>query len=483
MGSLFVKTCGRAAAGDNFMEIRNDGELTQGWHWDEYHAGGKFILQRLEEPAYAKKVLHKTDYYLQVFFGLSEEISQTKLSTCTNVELIKFIKEFEKLFSTVSSWGTLISLTEYEHELVSKKVKKIITKKLSAVSINESIESIFQLVTTSKHKTYVVKERDELLHLASVISKNPVWLKIFNQEFSQILVEIKSMPKLQKLIEQHQQKYLWLSFGFEGPVLQFGDTLQSLIELIRKNPQELIADIKCNEEKQQTDQKIWLKKLHLTKEEEHLLWIARELGFSKAYRKDIEYHGNYAYHLLISEIGRRFYFSPHQGHYLSLDEVVAVILGKAEVDFNLINDRIKHCVYACENLKVNLCAGEEAQAYRDHFEQEETLDNAQEMFGQCACPGKVRGKVKIILDQKDYSKFYAHDILVTYATNPNMVPLMKIAKGIITDMGGITCHAAIVSRELNVPCIIGTKFATKALKDGDLVEMDAATGRIIKLLS
>jgi len=62
-----------------------------------------------------------------------------------------------------------------------------------------------------------------------------------------------------------------------------------------------------------------------------------------------------------------------------------------------------------------------------------------------------------------------------------MVSLMKIARAIITDQGGITCHAAIVSREIGTPCVIGTKMATKILKDGDEVEVDATKGVIKKL--
>lgn len=66
-------------------------------------------------------------------------------------------------------------------------------------------------------------------------------------------------------------------------------------------------------------------------------------------------------------------------------------------------------------------------------------------------------------------------------TRPELMPAVKKAKAIITDEGGLTCHAAIVSRELGVPCIIGTKIATKILKDGNLVEVDANKGIIRKI--
>ena len=73
------------------------------------------------------------------------------------------------------------------------------------------------------------------------------------------------------------------------------------------------------------------------------------------------------------------------------------------------------------------------------------------------------------------------DILVTEMTTPDFVPAMKRASAIVTDKGGITCHAAIVSRELNIPCVIGTKIATKVFKDGDVVEVNATSGVVKKV--
>jgi len=70
---------------------------------------------------------------------------------------------------------------------------------------------------------------------------------------------------------------------------------------------------------------------------------------------------------------------------------------------------------------------------------------------------------------------------VTSMTRPEFVPLMKKAAGVVTDEGGISCHAAIISRELGIPCIIGTKTATRRLKDGDQVEVNADRG-IVKII-
>ena len=93
----------------------------------------------------------------------------------------------------------------------------------------------------------------------------------------------------------------------------------------------------------------------------------------------------------------------------------------------------------------------------------------------------VIGKVVIVENKRELFKVQENDILVAPMTIPEYVPAISKVSAIITDEGGVTCHAAIVAREMNKPCIIGTKIATKVLKDGDLVEVDADNG-IVKVI-
>jgi|WetSurSiteA1Bulk_404760.scaffolds.fasta_scaffold00390_3 pyruvate, water dikinase len=95
-------------------------------------------------------------------------------------------------------------------------------------------------------------------------------------------------------------------------------------------------------------------------------------------------------------------------------------------------------------------------------------------------PGQRSGKVNIILDAKNIASFNKGAVLVTEMTTPDWVPAMKIAAAIVTNLGGKTCHAAIVSRELGVPCIVGTENATKVLKDGDSITVDGQRGLVFQ---
>jgi len=98
--------------------------------------------------------------------------------------------------------------------------------------------------------------------------------------------------------------------------------------------------------------------------------------------------------------------------------------------------------------------------------------------GAAASVGEKAGKVKIIKSAKNISKIKKGDVLVAKMTNPSYVPAMKRASAIITDQGGQTSHAAIVSRELGIPCVVGTSEATKKLKNGQMVTVSGAQGLV-----
>lgn len=107
--------------------------------------------------------------------------------------------------------------------------------------------------------------------------------------------------------------------------------------------------------------------------------------------------------------------------------------------------------------------------------------DAKEIKGSIGNPGVYRGPVRIIMNTYDFGKMQNGDVLVTTMTTPDFVVLMQKAGAVVTDIGGLLSHAAIVSREIGKPCVIGSRFATQLLKDGDIVEVDADKG-VVKIL-
>lgn len=147
---------------------------------------------------------------------------------------------------------------------------------------------------------------------------------------------------------------------------------------------------------------------------------------------------------------------------------------------DVLNQRKLDCTTLLEDGVVRCLTGDESAKVKEFFE--EKVVGAKELKGTIACRGKATGKVKVIFMRNEFGKVNKGDVLVASMTTIEMVSIMKKAVAFVTDEGGVTCHAAILSREMNKPCIIGTGVATKVLKDGDIVEVDANNG-IIRILS
>ena len=109
------------------------------------------------------------------------------------------------------------------------------------------------------------------------------------------------------------------------------------------------------------------------------------------------------------------------------------------------------------------------------------IKSGEALKGMVASRGKARGIVRKVILHKEFKNFKKGEILVALQTMVNYVPVMKRAKAILTEYGGLTSHAAIVSRELKKPCIVGIKGLTSSLEDGDKIEVDANKGIVRKV--
>ncbi len=136
--------------------------------------------------------------------------------------------------------------------------------------------------------------------------------------------------------------------------------------------------------------------------------------------------------------------------------------------------------YAIEGSSIYIVQSRPVTTIWKEGEAEERAEIAKEpvLVGLGASPRTGCGPVKLVLGVDDLSKVERGDVLVTKMTNPDMVSAMKKATAIVTDFGGVTCHAAIVSREMGIPCVVGTTRATGMLKDYQIVTVDGSAGRV-----
>jgi len=188
----------------------------------------------------------------------------------------------------------------------------------------------------------------------------------------------------------------------------------------------------------------------------------------------------------LSILSKQFDINIENIFYYSMDEIFLLYDGR-KVDKSVLDERRDAYVFLAEDTQVIALHGAKAKEFIAEFLAEEKT--ARELKGTVANPGKVTGKVKVLIYGPEkfdkVSEFIEEmekgDVLVAETTSPEIMVACKKASAILTNQGGLLSHAAIVSRELNIPCIVGFGDITNVLKDGDVVEVDAKIG-IVKIL-
>lgn len=165
---------------------------------------------------------------------------------------------------------------------------------------------------------------------------------------------------------------------------------------------------------------------------------------------------------------------PHLGDLSSVLSTSEIMSEKIPLESELLK-RYKGYFFGNNQLLVNVNESNVEKNFGIKFKVEKFI-KTKKLTGRIAQKGIAKGHVRRVMGHKQVNKLKIGEILVSPMTLPDFLPAMKKAAAFVTDEGGMLCHAAIVARELKKPCIVGTKFATQILKDGDLVEVDANKG-------
>ncbi len=273
-------------------------------------------------------------------------------------------------------------------------------------------------------------------------------------------------------LESHIKQYEWLisRYGSNNPY-----TLEIAEDKLKHlNKDKFLQDYE--ETKERISRAIARAKEIVGSEQEYLVDGMQFIVFYRTQRTDVINRVKYLYIPILTSMAERLGITYEDLLYCTENELLQDPIPNSET----LEARKKGFAMAVRGEKDIVClVGEEYESIKNNFK--ETYESIQEFRGTIAYKGFEKGIARIVNDKSDFGKMQMGDILVASMTTPEMMPLLKLASAFVTNEGGITCHAAIVSRELKKPCIIGTKIATKVLKDGDMVEVDANMGVVRKL--
>lgn len=276
-------------------------------------------------------------------------------------------------------------------------------------------------------------------------------------------------------LAKHAKKYSWLRNSYNEtevlPVSFFEERKREL----KDDPERIFKKKQKEVRKNKLDLK---KKYKLPK---------KVMDIADAFVKGVEWQDArkaviwvYLYYkdLMITEAAKRLKVAKNDLLNFGTGEILEMLNGRKVSKSEIKNRRVAFTAVMDVLKKPVMVSGDIALKYWDLYAEDKLDKHTDEIKGivvsRSAQP--VRGKVHVILDPKNVGSFKDGEILVAPMTTPEYIFVMKKASAVITDIGGLMSHAAIVSRELGIPCIVGTKVATRALKDGDMVEVDTNAG-------
>ncbi|MFA6908413.1 MAG: PEP-utilizing enzyme [Patescibacteria group bacterium] len=283
-----------------------------------------------------------------------------------------------------------------------------------------------------------------------------------------------------------QRKYFWIHFNYRDTVPLTSEFFyRSLKQLVTQSPEQLSERLnKLNRYPQLYAQDIQRTRrtTRLTGREQGQLQL---IGFSAHWqdqRKAANLVANYWCNHFLSLVAKKSKVSLMDMKHLITPELFAYVKG-TPIPKSELHKRIPGSFYAV------FSKGDEyifsGVAYKKMWKkiyEHNHPGEIKELKGIGASPGRYRGIVRRIENPiRDGKRLRQGDILLTYMTRPDFVPLMKYAGAIVTDEGGLTSHAAILAREMGIPCVVGTRFAMRTFTDGDQVEVDATDGVVRRL--
>lgn len=312
------------------------------------------------------------------------------------------------------------------------------------------------------------------------------WQSIEEKEFLKLVLLYKksSANRQQQLLSNHVAKFSWIGARswWWARAWTIADLRQRVLAF-NDDPNKHLRHLNSLRQQHSVHRQKLLQQLKLSPALKALITQAQDYAYLRTWRTDVIYGAGYKASKLFYEIAKRAGGKKSDVIYLTINEIKKMAQTKLW-PMTASEMKKRKTFYANIAIKGNyqVVSGQVwRRAIVDISKKFLTIKNHLEN-GVVAYPGIVRGRARILRTGADIKKVKKGDIIVAIMTFPHFVPAMEKASGFITDEGGILCHAAIVAREMKKPCIIGTKNATKVLKDGQHIELNANLNTI-KVLS
>lgn len=431
----------------------------------------------------------KTEYYVDLkqhqkyVAGLYKLLGNKKFISSfhsrAQLKLEQILGEIRRIVSVNLSGISNQKLADLYQDQILPRQTQFYVRMWTVFNIGEPLANVVRSSLEQKH-LLLEKTGKYLLALSSPLVPNDVMRE--RTDILKIALNKKhlSSTELQRLIKLHTQKYRHIPvYDIDHQPYAEKHFLKELVQI--KKPRQELEKIKRAFLAKTKEFRNILKALKPSRELKALLFFLKDNVVLRDHRDKIRQQLNMELKKLYTEIGRRLKLNLYQATLLTDEEIIRHLKNEATFDSSEISKREKSFLLIQKNAKANLFSGKTALETAKKELGRAKGKTSGIIKGTTGSAGYARGTVKILYTNKDLNKVKPGDIIVATMTRQDFITAIRKAKALVTDEGSITAHAAIIARELGIPCVVATKVATKILKDGDLVEVDANQGIVRKL--
>lgn len=437
-------------------------------HWLNPKAVWKCSLQienKLKKnPKFINKVLLVFTDTKQHLLKVSQKLEKLDYSTITDKGLLKLYDDFCKAYQGLYA---ALHLAVYI-DSIEAKARGWLKKSLLDIKKQDRFDEYFIKLSTFPKLSLLQEEELSLLAIATQVKKQEISKRILEDKIKNHVQKYAGLPVVNDDSEPWDKKY-------------FTDRLSQLVKQSKEELSKKLLYLKSYSTNVKRDLSVLFNRLSAPiqiRQFFELIGLATWIRLVARNTFALSHHSSKD---LFGEIGRRCNLTTGDIKWLKPVEVKNLILKNRLPDSKKLAKRKEVAMLLFRDGHYKVFEGKEANDFiNKELKEALVLPKTNSLKGSVAFPGIVKGPAKIILSQKDTNKFESGDVLVARMTTPEIIPAVRQAAAIVTDEGGITCHAAIVSRELKKPCVVGTKLATQIFKDGDIIEVEATKGVVKK---
>lgn len=420
--------------------------------WTQFE---KVFSQEIKKSKkFYKKFVKNCYRYGENLLQVSKKLGRTK-SPQPKQHLKQLYLEYQKaVLDLIPFMNAVLAMDN----ILNKQIRKNLTTELKIANKKEQDLLLSKLIIPKK-KSYFVQENEAILKMALKLNEN-------------------KNCELDEEIKDYLEKFAWMpSTAYLGPFTNKNKVLEKVKKLLNEKIKKKIKKTKQIKKEALKNYKKAYQKIERSQETIELIDLAREFIFLQTYRLDIFFKAHYYVFPLLEKVAACLNLNVKELVYLTGDEITKSLQSGLVVTKKEIGQRIKDYALIFKQGRFLLSSNNQT---RKGKEGAKSIKNAV-VKGDIANRGRATGRVKIIKSNQDMKKVNKGDLIVSPMTHPKLIEAITKSSGIITDFGGMLCHAAIISREFGIPCLIGTKTATRIFQDDDLVELNAYDGIARKL--